>query len=103
MWDRLTPRLRRLIAAALEEAGRRGCAAAGTDHLLLAIAADPQSGGAIILERCGIQIEKPAPQDSEITSNSRAESLEDSALKTLTVAADEAMRLNHEHIGSEHI
>jgi pimeloyl-[acyl-carrier protein] synthase len=103
MWDRLTPRLRRLIAAALEEAGKRGCAAAGTEHLLLAIMADPQSGGAIVLERCGIHIAESDAQKGDNTTNSRADSLDDSALKTLTVAAGEAIRLNHGHTGSEHV
>ena len=93
---------------ALEEAGRRGCERAEAEHLLLAVAADSQNSGAIVLNRCGIdldqlriRVDKIAPTNG--TSRPRAASVGPSILQVLDAAAAESARLRQGHVGTEHI
>jgi cytochrome P450 len=108
MWNRFAPRLRRIIAVALEEAGRRGHDSASAEHILLAVCADPASGGAITLRRCGLKLPDiisriDALEPTNGSPRPRADSLEPSALHLLDIASSEAQRLGHDHVGTEHI
>jgi hypothetical protein len=108
MWDRFPPRMRRIILAALDEAGRRGHEAAGAEHLVLAVCADPASGGAIVMRRCGIDLQDLSARIGAIAEHNgapqgRAEQLEPAALNLLEAAASESDRLGDHHVGTEHL
>jgi len=55
MFERFTGRARAAVASAQEEARALGHRWIGTEHLLLGIAADPDSVGAKILTRAGLE------------------------------------------------
>ena len=55
MWQRFTERARKVVFYAQEEAGRLGQNIVGPEHLLLGIARDPNSLGALILEQLGVR------------------------------------------------
>ncbi len=108
MWTRFPPRMRRIIYVALEEAGQRGRDAAGAEDLVLAVCADPASGGAIVLGQCGLNVSQVAEKMNAVAANGRgrkqrAELLEPSALQLLQLATSESQRLGHDHVGTEHI
>jgi ATP-dependent Clp protease ATP-binding subunit ClpC len=52
-----TPRVERIWARAEEEAVRRGHAHVGTEHLLLALAADPEGAAGWLLLTLGVRDE----------------------------------------------
>jgi hypothetical protein len=100
--------MRRALVSALDEAARHGRDAAGVEDLFFAIAADSESAGAYLLEQCGVdpaQIltrAKPVNGDQPSTIR-RAHQLDESSLRILRTASEEATRLRHEHVGTEHV
>src|SRR5580704_14987141 len=108
MWQRFPPRMRRALVAALDEAARHGRDAADAEDLLTAIAADRESAGAYLLEQCGVDPSqiltrvKPSNGDQPSTLR-RAHQLDESSLRILRTASEEATRLRHEHVGTEHV
>jgi cytochrome P450 len=108
MWQRFPPRMRKALVAALDEAGRFGRETAGAEDLLCAIAADRESAGAFLLEHCGVDVARVVDRFPPTDSNghpppSRARCLDQSSLRVLQIAEYEADRLEHEHIGTEHV
>jgi pimeloyl-[acyl-carrier protein] synthase len=99
--------MRRALVSALDEAGRSGRDAAQVDDLLTVIVRDRESAGAYVLEQCGVPADRAIPADAAIlpagSPKSRALRLDPSAMRILQAAALEATRLNHDHIGTEHI
>jgi hypothetical protein len=100
--------MRRALVAALDEAARHGRDAADAEDLLTAIAADRESAGAYLLEQCGVDPSqiltrvKPSNGDQPSTLR-RAHQLDESSLRILRTASEEATRLRHEHVGTEHV
>jgi cytochrome P450 len=108
MWQRFPPRMRRALVAALDEAARYGRDAADAEDLLAAIAADRESAGAYLLEQCGVDsgqiLTRVKPSNGDQPSAiRRAHQLDESSLRILRTASDEAARLRHEHVGTEHV
>jgi cytochrome P450 len=108
MWDRFAPRLRQVVVAALDEAGRRGGEVAGPQHLVLAMARDPKSAGFFVLEQCGLPPDQIIQRFDSYPANAdsprhRASQLDESAMGLLQSAARHATRLKHEHVGTEHL
>jgi cytochrome P450 len=107
MWERYPPRMRKALVSALNEAGRLGRETAEPEDLLCVIAADRESAGAYLLEQCGVDITKilnrPQPTNGDDFPGQRAAQLDPSSLRILKIASDEADRLKHEHIGTEHV
>jgi cytochrome P450 len=112
MWQRFPPRMRKALVAALDEAGRFGRETAGVDDLLCAIAADRESAGAFLLEQCSVEVSKivdrPPPSNRNGNGNGhpqtlRARCIDESSLRILKIAEEEADRLQHDHIGTEHV
>ena len=108
MWNRFAPRLRRMIFAALEEAGRRGQDEASAEHLSLVIARDGASAAAFVLDHAGANrgaiihsIENTLRSDPP--RSHRAESLSALALHVLDVANHESQKHNDRHVGTEHV
>jgi ATP-dependent Clp protease ATP-binding subunit ClpC len=62
----LTPRVKRIIELANEEATRRGDAQVGTEHLLLAIAKEGESVTASVLRSIGVAMDQVIDEVSRI-------------------------------------
>lgn len=52
---KLTPRAERILAAASDEASKRGHGYVGTEHIFWALMADPRSLPAMVLEKAGVR------------------------------------------------
>src|SRR5687768_17153669 len=106
MWDRFPPRVRKIITSALDEAAAREQIVATTEHLLLAIARDPESAAVFMFEEAGVApqrlIERLEVKTSAATTP-RAQSFDDNALQVLKSAVAEADRRGDRHVGTEHI
>jgi cytochrome P450 len=110
MWERFPPRMRKVITTALEEAGRAGRDEAAAADLLVAMAKDEECAAVYMLERSGVA---PGPLVGELHGHGDrpaappnrqwAERLSAEALHLLDVAADEARRHRHDHVGTEHV
>ncbi|MGH2443022.1 MAG: Clp protease N-terminal domain-containing protein [Chloroflexota bacterium] len=113
----LTPRAKKVIELAADEAGRFSQPGIGTEHLLLGLIREGDGIACGILESLGVKLEnaraavlrvmKGTPVDR---ASDRSESdvpdftnFTEASRKTLTRAQDEALRLNHNYIGTEHL
>ncbi|CAN5408494.1 hypothetical protein BH10PLA1_BH10PLA1_15620 [soil metagenome] len=109
MWTRFPPRMKRILTAALEVAGRRGCDAAAAEHLVLAVCGDRECAGVFVLEQCSVPIAALAEQVEAIAPRGksrigeRATKLGASILHLIDVAVGQADRLKHAHVGTEHV
>lgn len=108
MWQRFTERARRVILLAQEEAGKMNCSHVGTEHLLLGIVRENEGVAAQVLLQTGlslalIQEEIEDEIDAIEESPSNEPKLTPRAKRVLELAADEARRMKHNYIGSEHL
>ena len=108
MWQRFPPRMRRAVTGALEEAGRRGAPEATPEHVLLAVARDPESAAAFMFEHAGVsaaeierELEEKSPRGQ--TVRQRAARLSDSAMRLLEASQAQADAWKHRHVGTEHV
>jgi ATP-dependent Clp protease ATP-binding subunit ClpC len=108
MFERFTDRARRLVVLAQEEARRLGHNYIGTEHLLLAIVIQDDSVAARVLASFGVSGET-VRTDVVARVHPGAGSPEGHvpftprAKKVLELSLREAMQLNHNFIGTEHI
>src|SRR5437762_4491795 len=108
MWERFPPRMRKAISTALEEAGRLGSMEVLPEHLLIAIASDPESAAAFIFEHAGVppkQLLERLGKSMRIEHDPRPRAMRFSlaALHVLNAALAEADRLGDSHVGTEHV
>ena len=108
MWQRFTERARRVILIGQEEAGKMNSGHVGTEHLLLALVRESDGVAAQILTNMGITIEKVRAQlESEMQVGNNPvigePKLTPKAKRVLELAADEARRMRHNYIGTEHM
>lgn len=112
MFDRLTERARRALAAAREEAARLNHGYIGTEHLLLGIAKEEEGIAAEILSEEGLEVEKIRERIEELVSPNEPGSMETPpeqipftprAAKAMHLAMNEANEMQHSHIGVEHL
>ena len=108
MFERFTPRARRSVVAAQEEARGLGHNYIGSEHVLLGLLSEPESLAARALAPFGISLastrEEVAakvgagtePMKGHIPFTPRAK-------KVLELALREALQLHHNYIGTEHI
>jgi len=108
MWQRFTERARKVILLGQEEAGRMGSSHVGTEHILLGLVREHEGVAAQVLERMGVslnklrhEIETQVPPRQE--SGGAEPKLTPRAKRVLELAADEARRLKHSYIGTEHL
>lgn len=108
MWQRFTERARRIILLGQEEAGKMNSSHVGTEHLLLGLIRENEGVGAQVLIKMGVEFEKlrlniedeidqadePAGSEPKLTPRAK---------RVLELAADEARRMKHSYIGSEHL
>jgi hypothetical protein len=108
IWTRFPTRMRRALVAAMETAGDRGCDEVAVEHLAAAVYRDHQSAASFILESAGVsrtdllkRLERIAPTGP--TVRQRAGRLSIATLRLLELAAVQADRWKHPHIGTEHV
>jgi hypothetical protein len=107
-FDRFTERARRVLTLAQEEAQRFNHNYIGTEHLLLGLVREGDGVAARVLNNLGVQLPKVRSAVEFIIG--RGESmimgeigLTERAKKVIELAVDEARRLNHPYIGTEHL
>jgi len=106
--DRFTQRARRVLASAEDEARGLGHAEIDAHHLLLALAAERKGLAARALAALGLPpevvrwaVQRAAPSGGRAPAGELL--LTPSVKDALGRAADEARRLNHEFVGTEHL
>lgn len=109
MFERFTERARRVLGLAQEEAKRLGHDYVGTEHILLGlvregegVAAEVISNLGISLESIRIEVEKVAPKGSEMLTYGDVP-FTPHAKRVLELSVEEARRLGHNYIGTEHL
>ena len=108
MWQRFTERARRVILLGQEEAAKMGSRHVGTEHLLLGLVRENEGVAAQVLQKMGLSHEKVGQEiEAEVEPGSEAQggasTLTPKAKRTLELAADEARRMRHNYIGTEHL
>jgi ATP-dependent Clp protease ATP-binding subunit ClpA len=108
MFERFTDRARRAVVQAQEEARLLKHNYIGTEHILLGLLAEPDGIGARVLDRFGISLDGVRQEVTDmIGGGQEAPSghipFTPRAKKTLELALREALQLNHNYIGTEHI
>lgn len=107
-FDRFTKRARHVLTLAQEEARRLQHPYLGTEHLLLGLIQEGEGLAAKVLTNLGIDLNRLRQAVEEIVGpGERAVEgevcLTPRAKKVLELAADEARRLKHSFIGTEHL
>ncbi|HET9614400.1 MAG TPA: Clp protease N-terminal domain-containing protein, partial [Candidatus Limnocylindrales bacterium] len=104
----LTPRAKRVIELAIDEARRLGHNYIGTEHLLLGLVREGEGVAARVLENMNVELPKvrtavefiigrgDRPVVGEVGLTPRAK-------RVIELAIDEARRLGHNYIGTEHL
>ena len=107
-FDKFTERARRVLTLAQEEAQRFNHNYIGTEHLLLGLVREGDGVAAKVLANLGIELNKVrSAVEFIIGRGDRAVmgeiGLTPRAKKVIELAVDEARRLNHHYIGTEHV
>jgi len=109
----LTPRAKKVIELAVDEARRLNHHYIGTEHLLLGLVREGEGIAAGVLANLGINLEKVRTQTIQVLSQSSpAEATgivistptrTEAAKKVLSLAEEEAHIFQHDYIGTEHL
>src|SRR5258708_37759827 len=107
-FDKFTERARRVLSLAQEEAQRFQHNYIGTEHLLLGLVREGEGVAAQVLRNLGVELNKVRSAIEFIVGRGDRIVLGESGLtqrakKVIELAVDEARRLNHHHIGAEHL
>ena len=109
MFDRFTERARKVIILAKEEARRFNHDYIGTEHILLGLIKEGESVAAAVLQNLGLSLEsirleiEKLVQFGPSTVVSGDIPFTPKAKKVIELAMDEARRLGHNYIGTEHL
>src|SRR3977135_659764 len=108
-FDRFNDRAKRVLALAQDEAIRFNHNYIGTEHLLLGLVREGEGVAARVLDSLGVELSKvrtavefiiargdSTTSPSEITLTPRVK-------KIIELAIDEARKLGHSHVGTEHL
>lgn len=107
-FDKFTERARKVLSLAQEEAVRFNHNYIGTEHLLLGLVREGDGVAARVLIKMGVELKK-VRREVEFIIGKRDRivlgevGMTPRAKKVLELAADEARRLSHNYIGTEHI
>ena len=107
-FEKFSERARRVLSLAQEEAQRFNHNYIGTEHILLGLARETDGVAARVLSNLGVELSKvrsavefiigrgehPSPGDIGLTPRAK---------KVIELAVDEARRLSHHYIGTEHL
>jgi ATP-dependent Clp protease ATP-binding subunit ClpC len=107
-FHRFTERARKVLSLAQEEAQRLKHNYIGTEHILLGLVREHDGVAAVVLARLGIDPDRARAEVERIIGSSDRSVLGDIGLtphgkKVVELAVDEARRLNHHYIGTEHL
>jgi ATP-dependent Clp protease ATP-binding subunit ClpC len=107
-FDKFTERARKVLQLAQEEAQRLHHNYIGTEHLLLGLVREGEGVAGQVLKSLDVDLEKVRKAVEDIIG--RGDSLvfgeiglTPRAKKVIELAVDEARRLNHHYIGTEHL
>jgi len=118
----LTPRVKKIVELAIDEARKLGHSHVGTEHLLLGIAREGESVASGVLQSLGVKLETvrhqviaalgreaggPAPGPSVVATRQYTanplDRLDDAAKRVLALAQNEAFGFGHTWIGTDHV
>ena len=107
-FDKFTERARKVLQLAQEEAQRFNHNYIGTEHLLLGLVREGEGVAAKVLSNLGVELNKVrSAVEFIIGRGDRAVTgdigLTPRAKKVIELSVDEARRLNHHYIGTEHL
>ena len=107
-FDKFTERARKVLGLAQEEAQRLQHNYIGTEHLLLGLVREGEGVAAKVLRNLGVDLnEARSAVEAIIGHGNRVVigelGLTPRAKKVIELAVDEARRLNHPYIGTEHL
>lgn len=107
-FDRFTERARAVLSRAQEEAQRLNHSYIGTEHLLLGLLGDGETPAARTLRQLGIELDQARKTVESIIGRGDREvfgevGLTPRAKKVIELATDEARRLRHHYVGTEHL
>jgi hypothetical protein len=107
---RVTERAQHAVLDAKQEAGRLGHDRVGTEHLLLGLLRDQESLAVVTLAGLGIQVETVRRRVEETVGRGQGPQvmgfylpMTKPATLVLSLAGSEAMRLDHDRLGTEHL
>jgi hypothetical protein len=107
-FSRFTDRARKVVVTAQEQARTNGNNQIGVAHLVLGLVADPTGLGARTIAAQGVSLDA-VRQTATATLPAAADSLpalipfDPHAKKALELTFREALRMNHNYVGTEHI
>src|SRR5947208_482065 len=107
-FDRFNDRAKRVLALAQDEAIRFNHNYIGTEHLLLGLVREGEGVAARVLSNLGIELTKVRSAVEFIIGRGERQVMGDIGLtprakKVIELAVDEARRLGHHYIGTEHL
>lgn len=107
-FDRFTDRARRVLTLAQEEAERFNYNFIGTEHLLLGLVRESDGVGAKVLGSLGVRLDAVRSAVEFIIGRGEVRGgteigLTPRAKRVIELAVEEARRLNHSYIGTEHL
>src|SRR3970282_628655 len=107
-FDKFTERARRVLTLAQEEAHRFNHNYIGTEHILLGLVREGDGVAAKVLANLGVELNKVRSAVEFIIGRGARTVLGEIGLtprakKVIELAVDEARRLNHSYIGTEHL
>src|SRR6516165_3265955 len=107
-FDKFTERARKVLTLAQEEATRFNHNYIGTEHLLLGLVREGEGVAAKVLSNLGVELNKVRSAVEFIIGRGDRIVLGEIGLtprakKVIELAVDEARRLNHHYIGTEHL
>lgn len=106
--ERFTPRAQHVLSLTQAEAERMGHGMIGTEHLLLGMMREDGGVAGRVLRDLGVESRRLADLIAELTqtstqSTSKTPDLSPGMKRVLELAVDEARRMGHHHIGTEHL
>ena len=110
-FQRFTSRARSVLSLAQEEAERLHHSYVGTEHLLLALLREGEGVGGIALRNLGVELEDAQRRVEEVVGRGSDGThqpepglgMTPRVKRVLELARDEAQRLEHRYIGTEHL
>ena len=107
-FEKFSERARRVLSLAQEEAQRFNHNYIGTEHILLGLVRETEGVAARVLSNLGVELTKVRSAVEFIIGRGEKSvpgeiGLTPRAKKVIELAVDEARRLNHSYIGTEHL
>lgn len=107
MFNRFTDRARKVLILAQQEAAKYGHGYIGTEHLLLGLLREGEGVAAKALSSLGLDVASVRGQVESILGKGQQQASDigytPRAKKVIELAMEEALRLGHNYVGTEHI